>query len=151
MAATITQAVLARFAAASLTDFDVAAGQPGYPGGLWLEEAPENALLPLIGVSHNGERPEYTTELDYQASGSYDFDIYAVTAAETERLALLVMAVFDACIKTPGLLTFTNGKVINWERTSYRIGVEGLRKSDNAQVGHASFTYEYMTGQKLPS
>jgi hypothetical protein len=144
MAATITQAILARFATSTITDFSAS-------GGLWLEEAPEQASLPLIGFTHGGERPEYTTEEAYNDVGSIDFDIYAVTVEETERLALLVLNLFDLCIKNPRRLDFTGGLVISWERTNYRIGVEGFRREDNKQIGHATFSYSYTTKKSLPT
>jgi len=144
MATTITQSVLARFAAAAISEFSTS-------GGLWLEEAPEGSPLPLAGFTHGGERPEYTTEEAYTDAGSIDFDIYAVTVAETERLAKLVLNLFDACVKNPRLLDFTGGYVISWERTNYRIGVEGFRREDNKQIGHATFSYSYVTQKSLPT
>ena len=144
MATTITQAILARFATSTITDFSAS-------GGLWLEEAPQQTQMPLAGFAHGGERPEYTTEEPYHETGSFNFDIYAVTVEETERLALIVMDLFDLCVKNPRLLDFTGGLVVSWERTNYRIGVEGFRREDNKQIGHATFSYSYTTKKSLPT
>ncbi len=143
-AATITQSVIAKFAASDVaTEFSASSG-------LWLEQIPEQISLPFIAFEHGGEQFEYTTERDYSAMGTYTFTIFAVTIAETERLAKAVMAVFDAIIKSSRSLDFATSKVTDWEKTSYRIGVEGLRKEDNTQIGRATFDYRYKVLAQLP-
>ncbi len=144
MSATITQSVLAKFVAAGLTDFDGSLG-------LWLGEIPENLNPPVIGFVHGGERPEYTFEREYTDSGTFTFTIFAVTVAETERLALLVMAAFDAFVKSPRQMDFTGGKVTSWEKTSYTISAEPTRSETAKQVGRADFQYAYTTQKSLPA
>ncbi len=150
---TITQAMIARFAASGLTAFDIADSTlPGYPGGLWLEEGPEQDVLPMAVLTHNGESGnEYQSEREYLEKGSHEFQIYGVGSAETERLALLVRAAFDPCIKKPDLFTIQNANVVSFERTAYRITVQPQRDELNRQVGLATFTYEYIVERTLPA
>ena len=143
MATTIVQSVLAKFATSGITDFSAT-------GGLWLEEAPESVSLPIAGFTNNNETLEYSTELEYKETGTFDFDVYAAGIAETERLALLIKSLYDKYIRNPRGMDFIGGKVVNWERVSGRTGVEGQRKDDNAQVGHTTFTYAYTVERTLP-
>ncbi len=142
MAATITQSVLAHFPG-SIEEF-----QPSQ--GLWLAEIPPGLPLPVIGFVHNGEQPEYTTEAAYSESGSFRFTIFAQSVEETERLALLILAVFDRFVTKPWLLNFTGGKVIAWGKTDYVIAMEDRPDLEAKRIGRAEFGYEYITEKTLP-
>lgn len=141
-AATITQAVLARFDDASLTDFEDS-------GGLWLDEIPTGKDLPFICFTMADESTEYTTEREYYERGGFDFYLFAVTPAEAERLALLVKAAFDVCIRSPGTLTASNLKCIEWERTGYKVQVATFEDQVQRQIGLATFSYRYTVQRTL--
>ncbi len=142
-AATITQAILAKFVASGNTDFAASSG-------LWLQEIPENLPLPVIGFVHGGERSEYTSERDYFDLGSFSFTIFAEGLAETERLALNVLAIFDVLVKAPQTLTWTGGRLVEWDKTNYTISGEPIRDENAKQVGRADFTYAYKAQKLLP-
>ena len=93
-AATITQTVLAKFVAATLTDFDASLG-------LWLGEIPEDLSLPVIGFVHGGERPEYTFEREYIDTGSFTFTIFAETVRQEapRRWGLRDVVLFDPGVR----------------------------------------------------
>lgn len=144
MATTITQAVLAKFASAGLTDFDAG-------GGLWLDMIPEGKSLPFICFTQAEETTEYTTELEYFEQGGFDFYVFAITPAAAESKAMTVKAAFDVCIKTPSLLTITNAKVIQWERTGGKIQIAEFPDQQQRQVGLATFSYRYQVMRTLPT
>lgn len=144
---TITQSVRAKFDDAigsGLTDFDGS-------DGLWFGEVPQQLVLPFAGFVHNGERSEYTTEREYFDKGSFTFTIFAEGVAEVERLALLVLAVYDLFVKSPRLLDFTNGKVIEWDRTSYIVAMEPVADKNAARVARVDIQYAYRTQKTLPA
>jgi len=143
LASTITQSLIAKFTAAGLTDFDVSSG-------LWFAEIPPNLNLPVIGLVHNGEQPKYTTEAQYFDKGTVTFTIFAEGVAETERLALLVLAVYDVFVKSPRLLDFTGGKVIEWDRTTYMPSMEPIADVNAKRVGRVDIGYAYTTQKTLP-
>lgn len=146
MATTIAQALLDRFANSGITDFDGS-------GGMWLEEIPATAtpILPLFGFTHQGEQCQFTTELDYVETGSFEFSIFALGVAEAERLGLVVKALFDPLIKSPNQLAITNAKMISFDRQSGQVGVEGFRQADGKAVGRVTFVYAYEVERKLAS
>lgn len=145
MATTITQALLARFAASSVTDFSTS-------GGMWLDEVPATTepVLPILGFTHSGETCQYTSEADYTEEGAFDFVVYAITVEEAERLALAVKAVFDPCIITPELLRITSAKVVEFKRESGQVSTEGFVQPLGKQVGKVNFSYRYIVKRTLP-
>jgi hypothetical protein len=146
MATTIAQALLDRFASSGVDDFAAT-------GGLWLEEVPAKVAqtLPLFGFTHGGESCEYSFEEAYKEIGSFEFTIYALGIAEAERLGLAVKAVYDPCIKAPSLLSITNARVIDFERTGGQVGSEGFHEASGKQVGRVSLTYSYIVQRSLPT
>ena len=142
MSATITQAVLAKFAASGQAEFSK----------LWFDELPENQTLPFVGFFHEGEAPEYTFEGGYKEEGSFSFQVNAVGIAETERLALVVMAIYDACIVNPvAAFSIVGQKVFAWRRKDYKISSAQYRPESGDLVGEATFGYEYSVNKQLPT
>lgn len=144
MATTITQSVLAKFPDVLLPAFSASQG-------LWFGEIPQNFSLPFVGFVHGGERPTYTMEREYQESGTFTFTVFAEGVAETERLALLVMNVYDAFTKHFSQLDFTGGKMVDWERTSYMVSLEPIANVQAKRVARADFQYAYTTQKSLPA
>ena len=142
-AATITQRIVEKFVASGNTDFSGSQG-------IWFGQIPANLELPFLGFVHNGETPEYYTEKEYADSGSFLFSIYAETVAETERLALIVLAIYDAFIKNWNALDFTGATCTAWARTRYQIFFEPIEDVEAKYVGRADITYEYTTMKQLP-
>lgn len=150
MSITITQSVAAKFVASGNTDFSGSQG-------IWFGRIPAKAStnlpdieLPFLGFTHGGETPEYTFEKAYQDKGTFSFSIYAITVAETERLALIILAIFDAFIKNPRALDFTNGYCIEWERTRYLVDIEAIENEDAKFAGRVDIQYAYTTQKELP-
>ncbi len=143
MATTIVQSVLAKFVAASLTDFDGSLG-------LWLGEIPENLPAPVVGFVQSGDSTEFTMEKEYFEFGTVTITIFATGVAETERLTALVLAAYDVYIKAPTGLNFTGGKVINWDRVPYTVTAEPTRDSQAKQKGRTDFRYAYQVQKSLP-
>lgn len=144
-AATIVQAVLERFVAGGMADFDASKG-------MFFEEMPEQLTLPFIGFQMGNETCEYTSEDSYQERGVITFTIFAVTVAETERLALLVKAVYDACVKHPQQgFSIQSATVDEWQRTGYRVTTADFRDAENNLIGQAEFSYSYIVQRYLPS
>lgn len=150
MAATITQALVARFDAFAPADFQ---RLPNNAGGLWLDDVPstEAPVLPIAGLVHQGETIEYTFETEYFEKGSFEITVFALGVAEAERLGLLVKAAIDPCIKHPGYLAITNATVISFERVSGDVGVETFRQEDGMAVGRVSMVYGYTVQRSLPT
>lgn len=142
-ATTITQSLLAKF---------VASGNAEFSGsqGMWFGKIPANLQLPFFGFVHGGETPEYTTSQEYLERGTFTFSIYAETIAETERLALVVMGVYDAFIKNWNALDFTGGTCVEWDRTRYLIAFEPIEDANARYVGRADIQYAYTTQKTLP-
>lgn len=142
-AITITQSVLAKFVASGNTDF-------GASQGMWFGKIPANLPTPFFGFVHNGETPKYTTEKAYKDSGSFLFSIYAEGIAEAERLALIVLGIFDAFITDWTQLNFTGGKVAEWQRTRYLLDLEETEDVFARQVGRVDITYAFTVTKVLP-
>jgi hypothetical protein len=144
MAITITQAVVSKFAASGNTDFSAS-------GGLHFDEIPENVDLPFLGFFHAGETTKYTFEREYFDQGSFQFTVFAITVAEAERLAKVVMAIYDACVMHPqGELAITAEKCIAWGKTDYKITTATYRDQPGNVIGEATFGYEYRVQKTLP-
>lgn len=143
MATTITQSILAKFVATGNTDFSASQG-------MWFGKIPSNLPTPFFGFVHNGETPTYTKEKGYKDSGAFLFSIYAEGVAETERLALIVLGIFDAFIKDWAQLNFTGGRVAEWERTRYLVALEDTEDVFARPVGRADITYAYTVNKVLP-
>ena len=142
-ATTITQSVLAQFVASGNTDF---VGSQG----MWFGQIPANLNLPFFGFVHNGETPKYTTEKAYKDSGTFLFSIYAEGVAEVERLALIVLGIFDAFITNWPGLNFTGGKCAEWARTRYIVSLEEIEDVNARKVARVDITYAYTTVKVLP-
>lgn len=145
MALTIAQAVLERFVASGNTDFDASKG-------LFFEEFPEQFPLPFVGFQMGQESNEYTSDDCYEEHGVITFSVFAVTVQETERLALLVKAIYDACIKHPEQgFTITAATVDEWQRTGGRTTTADFRDASGNQIGQVEFSYSYIVQRVLPA
>lgn len=151
MSITITQSVAAKFVASGNTDFSGSQG-------IWFGRIPAKAStnlpdieLPFLGFTHGGETPKYTSERQYKDEGTFNFAIYAITVAETERLALIVLNIFDAFICSPRGLDFTNGYCIGWYRTRYMVDIEAIENEDAKFAGRVDIQYAYTTQKTLPA
>lgn len=145
MAISITQAVLAKFVASGNTDFSAASG-------MWFAEMPETLTLPFVGFVMGGEQTEYHTEDRYVDSGTMTFTVFAEGVAETERLAKVVMAIYDACVVNPNAaFTITGETCFLWQKTDYRIDTATFRNAAGSLVGEATFSYRYGVAKTLPS
>lgn len=143
MATTITQSIVAKFAASGNTSFSASQG-------LWFGEIPANLPTPFLGVVHNGETFEYTGEKDYQAYGSFLFSIYTEGVAAAEALALTVANIFDAFITNWSPLNFTGGTMAKWSKTSYLVALEPMADVNARKVGRVDIGYEYEFNGVLP-
>lgn len=143
MIETITQSVFAKFVDSGNTDFSGSQG-------MWFGQIPANLELPFFGFVHNGEAPKYTTEKGYKDLGSFLFSIYAEGVAETERLALIVLGIFDAFITNWTALNFTGGKCSEWQRARYIVSLEPIEDVNARKVGRVDITYAYTTTKVLP-
>lgn len=141
---TICQAVIAKFAGSGNTDFTAS-------GGLWFDEIPENLTLPFVGFFHQGEQTSYTFEDQYFDEGSFNFSVFAITVAEAERLAKVVMAIYDGCVKNPvSELRITDANCIIWNKTDYKISTATYRDQPGNLIGEATFSYRYRVQKRLP-
>ena len=143
MASTIAQAILEKFDAAGISDFAAS-------GGLWLGAIPAGKPLPFAFYDMSEEQCEYTTEDSYIERGGVDFYVFALAPAEAERIAERVKTVFDACIKSPSTIDVDNSRVIDWERTGYRIGTEPMPDKEQRLVALATMSYRYAVNKELP-
>ncbi len=144
MATTILQSLVAVFAASGNADF---VGSQG----LWFGEVPQQLELPFLGLVHGGESPEYTFEGQYADSGTFTFSVFAEGVAETERLALVVLRIYDAFVKNWNGLNFSGGVVTDWAKTRYTISLEPMQDVNARRVGRADFSYSYTTQKTLPN
>lgn len=144
MASTITQSVLAQYEASGNTDFSGSQG-------LWFGQIPANLVLPFFGFVHNGETPEFTFEREYLEKGSFTFSVYAEGVAETERLALIVLGIYDSFIKHWNRLDFIGGTCVEWDRTRYIVTLEPIVDVNARKVAKADIQYAYTTQKILPS
>ncbi len=143
MARTITQSVVAKFAASGNSDFTGSQG-------IWFGQIPANLDLPFFGFVHNGETPRYSTEKGYTDSGSFLFSIYAEGVEATENLALNVLNIYDAFITDWTQLNFTGGRVAEWARTRYLVTLEPTEDVNARKVGRVDITYAYTVTKVLP-
>ncbi len=143
-ATTILQSLVAAFEDSGNTDFSGSLG-------LWFGEVPQQLELPFLAFVSGGERPQFTTEQEYLDSGTVTFSIFAEGIAETERLALIVLAIYDPFIKNWNGLDFTGGIVSEWERVSYMPSLEPIQDVNARRVGRVDIQYAYTTQKSLPT
>lgn len=116
-------------------------------GGTWVGEVPENKPLPLVGIIHGGEVPEWTFERPYIETTTLELHAFAVGLAAAEGLALALKSLLDW---TPNLAV-TAAHVIRCRRVSYAVRLADFRDKAGALVFEAISTYEIDIRRTLPA
>jgi len=115
------------------------------PGGLWLDEVPEDTSLlqqgPFGVLIHLGQVPEPTFELPETDTDTVQFIFFAVGAAAAEAIATQMKTTFNKEVQ----LNLTGTNFVSMRRTRFQLGAEEIRTANNEKVWHALLEYEIWT------
>jgi hypothetical protein len=128
------------------------------PSGVWLDEVPgEFAAPPWVVLRHQGETPQYTSELPVLETTTLRVECYASRdptapasqaahpAEACERLARAVTDVLDRAV-----MNVQDAGSVSLVRTRYKLSLDPRRGPDDERVYRADIDYSARIQRNLP-